>query len=223
MQQISKAMIDQAISASGTEWSTVHAAAMKRRMVCPGLEFEQFESLMKMECSKLMLQRGIFRAWQIDDDNRETFMLMYDYVSGNQTFAGSLDKGIFLMGSLGSGKTIMLRGLTKVIGKLTDRLFKYVSAYDLSKLVIANGTEPYSKYPLLIDDLGKENHVIKDYGTDCRPMIELFASRYDNGAFTFVTTNYNMKTFADKYGDQTVERWLEMFNFIEMKSKSRRT
>jgi hypothetical protein len=223
MQQISKAMIDQAINISGTEWSSVHAAAMKRRMVCPGLELEQFESLMKIECSKLMLHRGVFREWMVDDDNRETFMLMYAYVSGDRTFGGSLDKGIFLMGSLGSGKTIMLRGLTKVIGKLTDRLFQYISAYDLSKKVIANGTEPYSRAPYMIDDLGKENNVIKDYGTDCRPMVELFASRYDNGAITFVTTNYNMKTFADKYGDQTVERWLEMFNFIEMKSKSRRT
>jgi len=215
-------MVNQLLEKSKIEFNNVSIAAKNRRVTIEDLSYEDFVPLLYLECKKFMFIRGIFREWVIDIDNAPTIKLLYQYLSGDINFKGSLDKGIFLMGSLGSGKTILLKGFVKVIEKLSDRFFKYVSAYNLSKLIIAEGTEKYSKMPMLIDDLGKENEVIKDYGTDCRPMVELFASRYDVGAITFVTTNYNMKTFAEKYGEQTVERWLEMFNFIELKTKSRR-
>lgn len=186
------------------------------------ITYAEFLTLIKVECQSLMYQRRILDEWIIDDENLPVIVQMHLYLTNNSEFKGSLDKGIFLLGSLGTGKTILLRGFSNIIARLCDRFFAFHSAYNLSKIVIEKGTESYSKAPMVIDDLGKEAEVIKDFGTDTRPISELFASRYDNGALTFCTSNYKMKTFEQKYGEQTCERFLQMFNFIEMVGKSRR-
>ena len=195
----------------------------RKRLVCPELSKEDFIKILEMECEIRLLKRGDIGFFEIDEYNKEVIDQLYYYISGNQKeFKGSIDKGILLQGSIGTGKTILLRGFAGVISKVLDRNFEYYSAFDINRLIVKDGIEKYSKKPLLIDDLGKEQEIVKDYGTDVRPILELFASRYDTGAITFITTNYNNATFEKKYGRQTVDRFIETFNFIQLKGNSRR-
>jgi hypothetical protein len=218
MQQISEI-----IQTTKEEFEKARMNYTKRRLNFPGFQKEDFLELLKMECSTRLLNRGDEGTFEIDEDNSMVIDQLFYYITGNkELFKGSFDKGIMLQGPIGSGKTILLRGFAGVIGKVLDRMFEYYSAFDVNRLVVRDGIEKYSKRPLLIDDLGKEQEVIKDYGTDVRPILELFAARYDNGAITFVTTNYNGETFAKKYGQQTVDRFIETFNFIQLSGKSRR-
>jgi hypothetical protein len=218
MQQIS-----QIIELAKEEFNKARASYVKRRLIFPGLLKEDFIKLLTLECSTRLLNRGDIGYFEIDKDNEDVIDQLYCYLTGNlQLFRGSVDKGIMLQGSIGTGKTILLRGFAGIIGKLLDRMFEYYSAFDINRLVVKDGIEKYSKRPLLIDDLGKEQEIIKDYGTDVRPILELFAARYDSGAITFVTTNYNTDTFAKKYGQQTVDRFKETFNFFQLNGKSRR-
>jgi hypothetical protein len=195
----------------------------KRRRVAPDLQKEDFKRLLDYECAIRLMKRGDSGYFEIDEDNTKVIDQLFYYITGNQKeFKGNIDKGILLQGSIGTGKTILLRGFAGVIGKVLDRNFEYYSAFDINRLIVKEGIEKYSKRPLLIDDLGKEQEIVKDYGTDVRPILELFASRYDTGAITFLTTNYNNETFVKKYGAQTVDRFIETFNFIQLNGKSRR-
>lgn len=205
------------------EYEKARTEYLKRRLFCPSLTRSDFNEILIVECSTRLLKRGDDRPFEIDDQNAKIVDQLYYYITGNKDlFAGNLDKGIMLQGPIGTGKTILLRGFAGVISKVLDRYFEFYSAFDINKLVVKEGIEKYSKKPLLIDDLGKEQELIKDYGTDVRPILELFASRYDNGAITLATTNYNNETFTKKYGQQTVDRFIETFNFIQLNGKSRR-
>ena len=206
------------------EYEKANTERMNRRRVCPELKKEDFIELLKLECEIRLLKRGDVGCFEIDESNSDVIDQFYYYISGDmKLFKGSIDKGILLQGSIGTGKTILLRGFAGVIGKVLDRNFEYYSAFDINKLIVKDGIDKYSRKPLLIDDIGKEQEIIKDYGTDVRPILELFASRYDNGALTFATTNYSNETFGKKYGQQTVDRFIETFNFIQLTGKSRRS
>lgn len=205
------------------EYERARAEYLKRRLFCANLKRSDFIDLLSVECSTRLLKRGDNRPFEVDEQNTRVIDQFYYYITGNkELFPGNLDKGIMLQGPIGTGKTILLRGFAGVISKVLDRYFEFYSAFDINKLVVKEGVEKYSKKPLLIDDLGKEQEVVKDFGTDVRPILELFASRYDNGSLTLATTNYNNETFTKKYGQQTVDRFIETFNFIQLTGKSRR-
>lgn len=215
--------ISEIIKTSLAEFQKAQSNRAARRMVCPSLTKEDFITLLNYECSIRLLNRGDVGMFEIDENNTPVIEQLFYYITGNQElFKGSIDKGIMLQGAIGTGKTILLRGFAGVIGKVLDRNFEYYSSFDINRLVIKEGIEKYSKKPLFIDDMGKEQEIIKDFGTDVRPILELFASRYDSGALTFVTTNYSKETFSKKYGSQTVDRFIETFNFIQLGGKSRR-
>lgn len=179
-----------------------------------------FTRLISIEAESILTERHQ-SGYLIDDYVLPVLKHLHTYLTGFN-FAGSINKGIMLFGALGVGKSVIMKAYTKVIERLSGRVIQYVSAFNLSRMIVAEGIEYFSKRPLLIDDLGKEEEVIKDYGTTLRPMIELFATRYDNGALNFVTTNYNLMTLKDKYGEQNADRFREIFNFIQMEGKSRR-
>lgn len=184
------------------------------------IAFEDFKKLLQIECEKIMVERHQ-TGYLIDKQNLPVIEHFHRYLIGRD-FKGDIQKGIMVFGAYGIGKSILMRGFAKVIERLTNKVIRFISAYNLSREIVANGMDEYKKRPLLIDDLGKEQDVVKDYGTEVRPLMELFAERYDNAALNFVTTNYNMITLKEKYGAQNADRFMEIFNFILMEGKSRR-
>ncbi len=215
-------LITDLIQEAKKELEAVRTAVNQRKINCEEISEPDFRELLIIECEIQMSQRGIFNPFVIDNDNDECIHKLWQYLTAGNGFKGSPNKGMFIMGGIGTGKTILIKGLAGVISKLTARSFLMHSAFDLNRMILNNGIEPYAKKPLLIDDLGKEQPIVKDYGTDTRPLMELFSARYDNGAITFATSNYKIKTLVEKYGEQTIERFMEMFNFIELIGKSRR-
>jgi DNA replication protein DnaC len=205
---------------------TVSINEMENRQLyqqCKNLSWDDFSVMMTIEGTRQILMRNIDREFIIDESNYDCLRKLYVYITGKMNIEKiNPSLGILLLGGIGTGKTILMKAFTGVILRLTSKMFAYFNAFDLNRAIITNGTELYSKKPLMIDDLGKEQSLIKDYGTDTRPILELFALRYDTGAITFATSNYKVKTFTEKYGEQTVERFIEMFNVIELIGKSRR-
>ena len=91
--------------------------------------------------------------------------------------------------------------------------------------------ESLATRPLFIDELGREQLEISDFGNKIRPINDLMALRYNTGARTFFTSNFFLSTLSKGrnekgeiigYGQYIGERIQEMTNIVEMPGESRR-
>ena len=160
--------------------------------------------------------------FEIDKTNAESLKQIYLYMTGNKDFNGDLHKGLFLIGNFGVGKTTILKTLAAIFDIINKRKMIFLSSLQLHEIIKENGVEIIAKSPMIIDEIGRENEVVKDYGTEIRPIVELLTARYNNNAYTFATSNYNLDSLKKKYGQYITDRMVEMFNFIELTGETRR-
>lgn len=131
-----------------------------------------------------------------------------------------LNKGILLIGKVGSGKTCLM----DIFRILHYRDFQYVmhSTREVAKEFNIHGyivLNKYGKMPKIVcfDDLGVEQS-IKHFGNECNTMAEILLSRYDllkySGIITHATTNLNADELEKLYGNRVRSRLREMFNLI---------
>lgn len=134
--------------------------------------------------------------------------------------------GLLLRGYIGVGKTTMMWAIRSVIRHLLKQDMHIVDARRIADLgkEASSEFEQMKRYRLLgIDDLGTEPIIVKNYGNEISPLVELLSERYNNRAFTIITTNLTTKQYENGietdelqqfYGDRTFDRMREMFNFM---------
>lgn len=186
------------------------------------LSTDEFKELLILECNRVLVARNCKPDFVIDKINSDIFILLLEYIQGDPK---NMDpsKGIILGGSIGSGKTVLLKGFCNIITSLGDKIITNIHAMKLQSLIQEKGiTTEMIKRPLFIDDLGKEEEMVKSFGTNIKPLIELIAMRYDEGSWTFATTNYKTETLMQKYTPHTADRIKEMFNYRILEGGSRR-
>ena len=142
-----------------------------------------------------------------------------EYLSSN-----SSKFGIMLCGVYGNGKTTMLYAFQNVINFLVDKDVFHskdvgIRIIDTRELVsISRDNKEFSRalnYGMIgIEDLGKEQTGIVDYGNLINPVIELIEYRYNRQLFTFITTNLTPKEIRSKYGDRIADRFNEMLEVM---------
>ena len=147
------------------------------------------------------------------------------------------NKGLFLYGALGRGKSMTLQALRKYMTTICKevRQFDYrigmwwKSASELANIYAAEGQPDLIRYAasdvnLCIDELGREPNPASNYGTKMNVIQFLLQLRYDNRrtSVTHITTNMRVEDIAGAYGDYVADRCLEMFNFIEFNGQSYR-
>lgn len=182
---------------------------------------DNYLKLFLIQANKIILSRNIAREFEITKYNKEVINQIYHYLTGNeQKFNGSIYKGIMLVGRNGIGKTLILKAYCEIIRLLNNIIIFQIHSKKLQSVIEKNNIEYFEKRPMFIDDIGKESLQIVDYGTKIMPVADLIALRYDNGALTFTTCNYNMQTLEDFYGKTTTDRFKEMFNIIELGGES---
>jgi DNA replication protein DnaC len=181
-----------------------------------------FTQLLSIECSRIMAKRTDNPVFDLDGINKPIIEILWKYLSGKE-FEGSHDRGILLAGAIGCGKTVLLKGFCNIIPQVSNKNITCVHSIELAALIRKNGIlEEYVRKPMFIDDIGKEQESVKDFGTDVRPIIDLIPQRYDAGSWTFCTTNYNLNSLKEKYTPHTADRLIEMFNFYVLTGESRR-
>lgn len=132
----------------------------------------------------------------------------------------SKQRGLILMGSMGNGKSTMLR--------IIDRLFKSTSTFGDAQDIFehfkrSQGSMRYWDEPLLlIDDMGIEPVRCLVYGEEYYPISRLLLHRYDKQLTTIVATNLGIDEIQARYGDRIVDRMKEMFNVIKYENESYR-
>lgn len=121
----------------------------------------------------------------------------------------SKKRGLLLCGTIGNGKTTMLRAISYLFGANA----MYMEAQGIYDHFRQNRSLPL--FPnggiLLIDDLGVEPPACNDFGEIRYPLAELLMSRYRYNATTVIATNYTLEQIGQAYGDRVLDRMKEMF------------
>lgn len=141
--------------------------------------------------------------------------------------------GLFMPGTVGNGKTTMMRAIKDLFvylidkEKITycegDKYPTFLTARELAEIsrdknsfrIVKN-----TKY-LFIDDLGAEPVEISNYGNFVYPYIDVLEYRYDRLLPTFISSNFNASDLCNKYESERVkDRMKEIFQIISFKEES---
>lgn len=171
------------------------------------------------------------KIFQLDDNNIDIIRNLYLYTIGHDKCQWNLDKGIFMGGKIGAGKTTLMKAYTKTLGMATGYNIECFQAPSLYIHLNKYGMESLKKRPIFIDELGREQLEIYLDGARVRPIEDLVAMRYEYGALTFFTSNFKLSTlgkgFDEKgkkigYGEYCAERIADMCNIVVLPGGSRR-
>ena len=85
---------------------------------------------------------------------------------------------------------------------------KYITAQELADLVRAKRFDDYNRLIvapfLIIDDIGTEPVIVKDFGNEVLPFTELFYKRYDSRLPTIITSNLPLSVEVRREGDKEI-------------------
>lgn len=163
------------------------------------------------------------------------FLECKNIISGTPNF----NKGILLMGNVGSGKTLLMEIFKRCVSQVTapfmesKKSFSTIYAKDLPYLIESEGLGAMKKYTekyiklngntvnniINIEDIGaekKEKHV--NYGSQYDLIDHLIDVRNRlcvyNGISTHCTTNLDAKALLSLYDERFVSRLYDTFNII---------
>lgn len=185
------------------------------------------------------LANKIVYDFEVDENNKEVLKQMLLYFTGNKEFNGSLNKGLMLVGGVGTGKSLLFKVFKDyTMNVIKKNSFQMHSAIDIIDNVNTSGVDylkPYSHnfegrhaYPIrcYIDDVASTNETVKHYGTDINVIEQLLSLRYNvferYGTLTHISSNKYPSQLSDQYDKRIIDRMIEMFNVIELTGNSRR-
>lgn len=182
---------------------------------------------------------------QDDDATRRNIARVARWLTSDRT-----KPMLMLYGGVGNGKTTMARAIallsqslrsayeeasrTERDTKRADSLYIKASAIRVPAIYTAQDIaslagsrrEEYEATArrsfLIVDDLGCEPAVVKNYGTEVTPITDLIYKRYDAMSPTVVTTNLTKAAIREIYGDRVADRFNEVFETIGYQEKSYR-
>lgn len=146
---------------------------------------------------------------------------------------GNYKFGLLLYGKVGNGKTTLSRAIGRLIGLLYEsssyygkKNVRHVTALELTSIAKENPdtfNDIKTRELLVIDDVGVEPSVIKVWGNEISPFVEVIYHRYDRQLFTIVTSNLDDEELFKRYGPRVADRFAEMFDRIAFENNSYRT
>ena len=141
--------------------------------------------------------------------------------------------GLFMPGSIGNGKTTMLKAIHDLLIYLVesdrtrycegDKYPRFVTARHMAN--ISRDADEFrllksTKY-LLLDDLCEEPAEVLNFGNYIYPFVELLEYRYEQMLPTFISSNFGAVDIEEKYHSARIsDRMKEMFKIISFKEES---
>lgn len=155
-------------------------------------------------------------------DQTSAIVLKFFSQQRGETFPSLIDnpsKGLMLMGQRGVGKSFNFKIYKSIQNRYGGKSMRIINAKEFESYFKSMGDsyllEVANEPELLIDELGAESLVLKDYGTDRNVIYDLLMIRYDKfqslGYVTHVTTNLNIDLIKQRYDARLIDRMKEMF------------
>lgn len=186
------------------------------------ISYEQFKEVLTANARQILLNRSVNTPYLIDKFNGPTVKQLYFYFTGNPQCAWNLNAGLIFGGNIGCGKSVLMMAFLMLSNQYSRRLTTFIHSKRLGEMIKARGIEYFEKRPVFIDELGREETEFKDYGNVMKPVIDLFALRYEAGSRTYATTNYNFDALEKFYGKFIRSRMEEMMTMVHIPGESRR-
>lgn len=193
----------------------------------------QLKKLFLKEAKIYYAQKG--RNFIVDENNKSFLNILCQYFANDENFeeelGGELRKGLLVFGRCGVGKSSSFTIIQNISRNYDFKniWFAKRSAHEI--VTEFNESEKrdtiiklYAKGKLYIDDLGAEKEA-SNYGKEdiFSRLLELRYNEFlEKGTKTFITTNYRINDFKNRYGIRVADRLHEMFNIVEIDGDSRR-
>ena len=208
----------------------------------------QYEPSELFAAVAIIAQRTRGLQFSIDKDNRFVYENVIGWIMGNPaslalnpdtnaTIPARLDKGVYIAGGTGTGKSLCMELLQQLANAVAPEVMHAGKKKRLS-WQIAHATDITNKYrttgdiseylnalSLCIQDLGQEPTEVVHMGSRLNPLRTLIEYRADKPhLLTLFTSNIPMKheTIQQRYGARAYSRLFEMANYYELKGNDRR-
>lgn len=196
--------------------------------------------------------RSVLPSFSLDKDHdQELYLMLFYYFTEDPIFnsfqpGNDIRKGLYLHGSVGTGKTTILRVFQElyrrqrnaslyIITNVVDVVSEYALYGEESILKHVNGSFRKNMYGGLdlhrpitrcYDDLGTESLSIRYFGNERNVMAHILLKRYElymsYGMKTIITTNLDADSIEKYYGRRIRSRLREMCNQITIDGADRR-
>ena len=214
-------------------------------------EFFNFEENNRQEINKInidwnvhanlivMIGKHYESNFKVDKNNQRALKEMLLYFTGNELFSGNLNKGLMLIGEVGTGKSLLFKIFKKytkdVIRTNGYQMHPAIDIIDNVNIqgveclnIYSNNFEGKQAHPIrcYIDDIATNREKVKHYGTEINVIEQLLSLRYNvfqrYGTLTHISSNKYPEELSAQYDERIIDRMKEMFNIIELEGSSRR-
>ena len=179
---------------------------------------KKFEPVIKLPQNCILLKKSIYEQYVGCVTEREEKMITDDNLNNKierivKWIYQSPKRGLLLCGTVGNGKTTMLRALYNVF-KNSSYLYTTQTVYENYRINDAFREHLKSSKILFLDDLKEEHAIQKNYGESFHPVTDLLEYRYMKNALTIISTNCTVEELHNAYGDRFYDRLKGMYNII---------
>lgn len=134
---------------------------------------------------------------------------------------GAGKPGLILYGGYGTGKTTMLEAVKYVMDcRCNATASRIYTAEKFLPVAEADGRNLFGL--LIIDELGREPDVIKDYGNEKRPVPDMICWREKRAMPLLAATNLTEDELRAKYGEYVYDRLRSLCNRVFFDGESYR-
>lgn len=133
---------------------------------------------------------------------------------------GAGKPSLLLYGGYGTGKTTLMQAAGYALAQFgMGYTYRTANFFDDASMDLVQFRKPS---PLMVDEFGREQETVNDYGNRTRPLVNLLLYRYDKGYPTILATNLLMEEMGNRYGEYFLDRLRGGYETIYYDEKSYR-